>query len=145
MRLLPLIVASIALLFAATPAAACRIPSLSVQMVFDAEPGSVPDGALVIRGRFTNQGPLFEQAFGAEPFLDMPGSFDAALIAVVDTGNGPAVRVYEVAITSCNGLFGRDRVFDFDGWVVGRPITTDDGSPAIDPLGRHPSGEWTEF
>ena len=114
-------------------------------MVFDTRPEAAPDDARVIRGRFTNQGPLFEQAYGAQPFLDLPGSFDAALIAVVDTGNGAPVRVYEVAITSCNGLFGRDRVFDFDGWVVGRPIATDDGSPAIDPLGRRPSGEWTEF
>lgn len=145
MRLLPLIVVSFAILSAAAPATACPASSLSVQMLFDSEPETVPDEARVIRGRFTNQGPLFEQARRAQPVVDVPGSFDAALIAVVDTGDGPAVRVYEVMITSCNGLFGRDRVFDFDGWIVGRPLATLDGSPAIDPLGRRHSGEWTEF
>lgn len=145
MRLLLLAAALLAAVAVPGSAMACRTHSGSVQMLFDTAPENPPDGTRLLHGRFTNQGAVFEQVRSTVPLVDVEGDFDAPLLGILDLGDGRVVGVYEVLVTSCNWLFGRDRVFDLDAWVVGRPLLTGDGATAIDPVGRRPTGEWTEF
>jgi hypothetical protein len=138
MRLLPILTVA-ALVLAATPAFACRIPQSQFVAAWREEPASAPDD-LVLHGRLTLGSEFVPAASDAkvEASLDPSALY---LFGTLQRRDGPPVRVYRRPfLSSCD--ITPPGIFEQDVWIVGRPLPDKGEGQRVELLVQRRSGVW---